>query len=178
MQVDDTSYETDQALFRTCSLVAVAHLRGLHIEKCGNTLLAINESGEIVSKLISHPNGSTWVMDFANDQEKRLTTELLNRTSGDTELKPAGYWDDALASILHVVKLVEEADCLARTVVESCDVVQCVPLPPPFDVRFVSLPPPVAEQPPAPVWETEEDMIADLMAVEVFSVEADTEMPV
>ena len=73
------------------------------------------------------------------------------------------FTTDALSAIEHVESLLVEADSLARTVVESCEVVRCVPLPPPMDVRFVPLPPPVVEQPPTPIWETEEDLIADLM---------------
>ena len=175
MQLDDTTYETDQALFRACSLVAVSHQLGVHIEKSGDILLAKDGHGTMIAKLIPLTNGSVWAMEFSDhdNQLKKVITDLLNKTSADIEIAPAEFWDDALSAIEHVESLLDEADSLARTVVEYCEVVRCVPLPPPMDVHFVPLPPPVVEQPPTPIWETEEDMVADLMGVEVYCADSE-----
>ena len=125
----------------------------------GETFIAIDDHGELIAKLIPLTTGSVWAVEFRahEDLMKKTLTGLLNKASGDIEVDPAEFWDDALSAIERIESLLDEADSLARTVVKSCEVVRCVPLPPPMDVRFVPLPPLVVEQPPTPIWETEED---------------------
>ena len=63
---------------------------------------------------------------------KKVTTEFLNKTSGDIGLEPVAFWDDGLAAIWHVLCLIEEADNLALSVVQSCGPLcsscRCLPL--------------------------------------------------